>query len=61
MTDGPKRVAILISGGGSNMVSLVQSMSGDHPARAVLALSMILGRLEILVFLALILGRAQRN
>lgn len=39
MTDGPKRVAILISGGGSNMVSLVQSMSGDHPARAVLVLA----------------------
>tara|TARA_R110002110_G_scaffold6150_8_gene30915 strand:- start:4105 stop:5601 length:1497 start_codon:yes stop_codon:yes gene_type:complete len=33
----------------------------SDPARAVLALSMILGRLEILVFLALILGRAQRN
>lgn len=31
-----KRVAILISGGGSNMVKLVQSMTGDHPARAVL-------------------------
>jgi phosphoribosylglycinamide formyltransferase-1 len=28
-----KRVAILISGGGSNMVSLVESMTGDHPAR----------------------------
>lgn len=39
MTHGPKRVAILISGGGSNMVSLVQSMSGDHPARAVLVLA----------------------
>ena len=34
-----KRVAILISGGGSNMVSLVQSMTGDHPARPVLVLS----------------------
>jgi phosphoribosylglycinamide formyltransferase-1 len=34
-----KRVAILISGGGSNMVSLVRSMTGDHPARAVLVLS----------------------
>jgi trk system potassium uptake protein TrkH len=32
---------------------------GD-PARAVLALAMILGRLEILVFLALILARARR-
>lgn len=31
-----KRVAILISGGGSNMVALVNSMVGDHPARAVL-------------------------
>lgn len=28
-----KRVAILISGGGSNMVKLVESMTGDHPAR----------------------------
>ena len=34
-----KRVAILISGGGSNMVALVQSMRGDHPARPVLVLS----------------------
>ena len=33
------RVAILISGGGSNMVSLVASMTGDHPGRAVLVLS----------------------
>ena len=31
-----KRVAILISGGGSNMVKLVESMTGDHPARAVI-------------------------
>jgi len=31
-----KRVAILISGGGSNMIKLVESMVGDHPARAVL-------------------------
>ncbi|MFT4013251.1 MAG: phosphoribosylglycinamide formyltransferase [Paracoccus sp. (in: a-proteobacteria)] len=31
-----KRVAILISGGGSNMVKLVESMTGEHPARAVL-------------------------
>lgn len=30
-----KRVAILISGGGSNMVKLVESMTGDHPARPV--------------------------
>ncbi len=34
-----KRVAILISGGGSNMVKLAQSMTGDHPARAVLVAS----------------------
>jgi phosphoribosylglycinamide formyltransferase-1 len=34
-----KRVAILISGGGSNMVRLVESMSGDHPGRAVLVAS----------------------
>ena len=34
-----KRVAILISGGGSNMVSLVDDMRGDHPARAVLVLA----------------------
>ncbi|MEM7088218.1 MAG: phosphoribosylglycinamide formyltransferase [Pseudomonadota bacterium] len=33
------RVAILISGGGSNMVSLVDSMVGDHPARPCLVLS----------------------
>lgn len=34
-----KRVAILISGGGSNMIRLVESMTGDHPARAVLVAS----------------------
>ncbi|WP_062762898.1 phosphoribosylglycinamide formyltransferase [Falsirhodobacter sp. alg1] len=34
-----KRVAILISGGGSNMVALVKSMTGDHPARPVLVAS----------------------
>ncbi|MBJ2150671.1 phosphoribosylglycinamide formyltransferase [Paracoccus sp. IB05] len=34
-----KRVAILISGGGSNMMALVRSMTGDHPARAVLVAS----------------------
>lgn len=34
-----KRVAILISGGGSNMVALCQSMTGDHPARPVLVVS----------------------
>ncbi|PYE86245.1 phosphoribosylglycinamide formyltransferase [Pseudoroseicyclus aestuarii] len=35
----PLRVAILISGGGSNMEALVRSMTGDHPARPVLVLS----------------------
>lgn len=35
------RVAILISGGGSNMVSLVDSMTNGHPARPVLVLSNI--------------------
>ena len=34
-----KRVAILISGGGSNMVSLVDDMTGDHPARPCLVLA----------------------
>ncbi|MDX8353493.1 phosphoribosylglycinamide formyltransferase [Cognatiyoonia sp. IB215182] len=34
-----KRVAILISGSGSNMVALAQSMTGDHPARPVLVIS----------------------
>ena len=34
-----KRVAILISGGGSNMVSLVNDMVGDHPARPVLVVA----------------------
>ena len=34
-----KRVAILISGGGSNMLALVSSMTGDHPARPVLVAS----------------------
>lgn len=33
------RVAILISGGGSNMVALVKSMTGDHPARPCLVVS----------------------
>lgn len=33
------RIAILISGGGSNMVALAQSMQGNHPARPVLVLS----------------------
>ncbi|HSG36264.1 MAG TPA: phosphoribosylglycinamide formyltransferase [Paracoccaceae bacterium] len=34
-----RRVGILISGGGSNMVALVKSMTDDHPARPVLVLS----------------------
>ena len=33
------RVAILISGGGSNMLALVRDMVGDHPARPVLVAS----------------------
>jgi len=35
----PLRVAILISGGGSNMLSLINSMVEDHPARPVLVLA----------------------
>jgi len=38
-----KRVAILISGGGSNMVALAQDMQGDHPCRPCLVLSNIPG------------------
>ena len=34
-----KRVAILISGGGSNMAALLRDMVGDHPARCVLVIS----------------------
>lgn len=34
-----KRVAILISGGGSNMMSLVQDMNGDHPCRPCIVIS----------------------
>ena len=34
-----KRVAILISGGGSNMLALLSDMVGDHPARPVLVAS----------------------
>lgn len=34
-----RRVAILISGGGSNMRALLDSMTGDHPARCVLVAS----------------------
>lgn len=33
------RVAILISGGGSNMLRLVEDMAGDHPAQPVLVAS----------------------
>ena len=38
-----KRVAILISGSGSNMVALAESMVGDHPARPALVLSNVPG------------------
>ncbi len=38
-----QRVAILISGGGSNMAGLARSMTGDHPARCVLVLSNVPG------------------
>ena len=34
-----KQVAILISGGGSNMLRLAESMTCDHPARPVLVLA----------------------
>ena len=37
------RVAILISGSGSNMEALVHSMTGDHPARPVLVVSNVPG------------------
>lgn len=33
------RVAILLSGGGSNMMALLDDMTGDHPARPCLVLS----------------------
>jgi phosphoribosylglycinamide formyltransferase 1 len=38
-----KRVAILISGSGSNMVRLVESMTGDHPGRPCLVVSNVPG------------------
>jgi len=38
-----KRVAIFLSGGGSNMRALVRSMTGDHPARPALVLSNVAG------------------
>jgi len=34
-----KRVAIFLSGGGSNMRALVEDMAGDHPARPALVIS----------------------
>ncbi|MBS0122802.1 phosphoribosylglycinamide formyltransferase [Thetidibacter halocola] len=34
-----RRVAILISGGGSNMVALARDMTGDHPARPCVVLA----------------------
>ncbi|MAU54028.1 MAG: phosphoribosylglycinamide formyltransferase [Roseovarius sp.] len=34
-----RRVAVFLSGGGSNMRALVASMTGDHPARPVLVFS----------------------
>lgn len=34
-----KRVAIFISGGGSNMLKLLESMTDDHPARACVVVS----------------------
>ena len=37
------RVAILISGGGSNMVALAESMVGDHPARSCVVVSNVPG------------------
>ncbi|MFA5581827.1 MAG: phosphoribosylglycinamide formyltransferase [Paracoccaceae bacterium] len=38
-----KRVAILISGGGSNMLALAESMVGDHPARPCVVVSNVPG------------------
>ena len=39
MSGSAKKVAILISGGGSNMEVLARDMTGDHPARPCLVLS----------------------
>jgi len=39
VSEAHRRVAILISGSGSNMVTLADSMTGDHPARPCLVLS----------------------
>jgi phosphoribosylglycinamide formyltransferase-1 len=38
-----KRVAILISGSGSNMIKLCESMVGKHPARPVIVISSFSG------------------
>ena len=38
-----KRVAILISGSGSNMARLIEDMTGDHPARPVVVVSNVPG------------------
>ena len=38
-----KRIAILISGGGSNMMQLLDSLTDDHPGRAVLVVSNVPG------------------
>nr|WP_321509518.1 phosphoribosylglycinamide formyltransferase [uncultured Celeribacter sp.] len=43
MTQAAQKVAILLSGGGSNMVALAESMTGDHPARPCLVLSNVPG------------------
>jgi phosphoribosylglycinamide formyltransferase-1 len=39
VSSAPKRVALLISGGGSNMLALCQDMVGDHAARPALVLA----------------------
>ena len=39
MSGARRRVAILISGGGSNMMTLLRDMATDHPAEAVLVVS----------------------
>ena len=38
-----KRIAILISGGGSNMAQLIDSLTDDNPGRAVLVVSNVPG------------------
>lgn len=43
-----KRVAILISGGGSNMLALVRDMVGDHRGRPVLVASNVPGAAGVL-------------